>query len=221
MSKYEWEAGEIRIPANAWPAFRKALLEEWNRQQQRVLALAEDAYQSIQEAPRPGDALTEWLYPAADQHPGAYRHPSYEEREQHGEAIRRLLFHWDGATRQSVLQRPLQSNLELKPVGKGATLGFAGASITLDDEHKVVRWAVGENNHAVEHARQHPMAKALFSALDRIRWSRGSGGDIVGNDEYNRDHQGAGGGSNYVTRSFGAGSTRGLTRPRRRRSSSS
>ncbi len=221
MSRYEWEAGEIRIPASAWPAFRKSLLEEWNRQQKRVLGLAEDAYQSIRGAPRPDDALSDWLYPAADKHPGAYRHPSYEEREQHGDAIRRLLFHWDGTTRQSVLQPPLELKLDLRPVSKGGALTFAGASITLDDERKVVRWAVGENNHAIEHARQHPMAKALFSALGRVRWCRGSGGDIVGNDEYNRDQLGAGGGANYVTGSFGLRSTRGLTLPRARRTSSS
>jgi hypothetical protein len=221
MSKYDWEAGEIQIPARSWATLRKSLIDEWNRLQHRVFALATDAYQSIQNTPKPEDALTNWLYPAADKHPGAYRHPSYEEREHHGEAIRRLLFRWNDTTRQSVLRCPLKMHLDIKSSRQGCVLYFAGASITFDERTKAVAWAVGEGNRAVEHARQHPMAKALFSALGRVRWCRGSGGDIVGNDEYNRDQVGAGGGANYVTGSFGLRSTRGLTLPRARRTSAS
>lgn len=221
MSKYDWEAGEIRIPARSWATFRKSLIDEWNGQQQRVLALAMEAYLGIQGTSKPEDALTNWLYPAADKHPGAYRHAPYEEREHHGEAIRRLLFRWDDARRQQILRCPLKMHLDIKSSRKGCVLCFAGASITFDERTKAVAWAVGEGNRAVEHARQHPMAKALFSALDRVRWCRGSGGDIVGNDEYNRDQLGAGGGANYVTGSFGPRSKRGLTLPRARRTSSS
>ncbi len=221
MSKYDWEVGEIRIPARSWPTFRRSLIDEWNRQQQRVLALAMEAYVSIQDTSKPEDVLTDWLYPAADKNPGAYRHPPYEEREHHGEATRRLLFRWDDVSRQHALRCPLKSNLDLKSSRKGCALTFAGASITFDERAKIVAWAVSEGNRAVEHARQHPMAKALFSALGRVRWCRGSGGDIVGNDEYNRDNLGAGGGANYVTGSFGPRSKGQLERPRRRRSASS
>lgn len=221
MSKYDWEGGEIRIPARSWPMFREGLIGEWNRQQQRVLAIARDAYLSILESSKPGEALDDWLYPAADKHPGAYRHAPYEEREHHGEAVRRLLFRWDDGTRQHVLRRPLEENLDVRSSHRGCALHFADASITFDEKNKTVFWAVSEGNRAVEHARQHPMAKALFSALARVRWCRGSGGDIVGNDEYNRENLGAGGGANYVTGSFGPRAKDQLLRPRRRRSASS
>jgi hypothetical protein len=79
------------------------------------------------------------------------------------------------------------------------------ATITLDHKARTVTWDVGENNHACESARAHPMGEAFFKALGRITWTRGSGGKIVGNDEYNR-HEGRGeegGGGNYVTAEYG------------------
>jgi hypothetical protein len=199
---------------------RKSLIDEWNRLQHRVLALAMEAYLTIQDASKPDDAFTDWLYPAADKNPGAYRHPAYEEREHHGEAIRRLLFRWDDATRQQVLRYPLKQYLDVRSNRRGCALLFAGATITLDETGKTVAWAVSEGNRAVEHARRHPMAKALFQSLSRVTWCRGSGGDIVGNDEYNRDNLGAGGGANYVTASFGPSSNGQLARARRRRGAS-
>jgi hypothetical protein len=49
------------------------------------------------------------------------------------------------------------------------------------------------------------MGKEFFSRLRRINWTRGSGGTIVGNDEYNSDSYDAGGGANYTKDRFGPG----------------
>lgn len=77
------------------------------------------------------------------------------------------------------------------------------ASITLDAKARAVRWTVYENNHAREHARDHKLAKTLFYALNHIDWTRGSGGEIVGNDEYNRDSCDLGEGGNYLVAGYG------------------
>ena len=76
------------------------------------------------------------------------------------------------------------------------------ASITFKGANTVV-WDVPENNHAVERANQHPLAEAFFDYLERrVEWTSRSGGTIVGNNEYNRDDQDAGGGANYVVREY-------------------
>ena len=94
--------------------------------------------------------------------------------------------------------------------------GFAGWPVTakttdfLVDEASIsfkgreVTWNVPSNNHAVERAHEHPVAQAFFQGLAAIKsWPRGTGGEILGNDEYNRDSREMGGGGNYVTARYG------------------
>mgnify|MGYP006959960912 CR=1 FL=1 len=69
---------------------------------------------------------------------------------------------------------------------------------------KTLVWDVSENNHAREHAHKHGFAKLVFEAFGKITWTRNSGGEIVGNDEYNRDNRESGGGGNYTTMTFSA-----------------
>lgn len=80
---------------------------------------------------------------------------------------------------------------------------YLGARLVLDEKTRTVRWVVPENNHAVDFAWRHPMGKAFENALRKVRWVRGTGGKLVGNDEYNRDSRYEGGGANYVTRRYG------------------
>lgn len=192
MSCYEWERGTIKIPGKDWPTFRKGLIEKWNDIQLQVLALGEEAYKVVKEMPEPQKALADWTNRSSD-----------SARMQYHDAIFGLLFAYNQETRQYDFRRPLKQNLKTMPVSKGGTLHLSDATIVLDDKTKTVHWSVGENNHACEHAHAHPMAKALFSALARINWTRGSGGTIVGNDEYNRDSYSEGGGGNYTKSTYG------------------
>lgn len=82
-------------------------------------------------------------------------------------------------------------------------LGDGNSTIRTDADNTTVFWNVYEGNHACEEARKHETAKALFRALDRVVWTRGSGGDIVGNDEYNRDSCSLGGSGNYLVTRYG------------------
>ena len=91
---------------------------------------------------------------------------------------------------------PLKMNSDRIPVGYEAGIGF-------DKTRRVIIWSVSENNHAVDRAHEHSVGREFFKCLSRVVWTRGTGGEIVGNDEYNQDARGAGEGSNYVTNRYG------------------
>jgi hypothetical protein len=92
-------------------------------------------------------------------------------------------------------------NLIGKSTGAKFTLTLGETRIEFDG--RKVTWSVPENNHACEHAREHLLARTLFDLLARVQWTRGSGGTITGNNEYNQDSRDAGGGGNYVVQEFG------------------
>jgi len=45
----------------------------------------------------------------------------------------------------------------------------------------------------------------FFAALDEVRWTRGSGGVIISNNEANRESDCAGGGANFINSGLGPG----------------
>jgi len=47
------------------------------------------------------------------------------------------------------------------------------------------------------------MGNAFFRALGQVVWTRGTGGEIVGNDEYNRESKASGDGGNFTKQTFG------------------
>lgn len=81
--------------------------------------------------------------------------------------------------------------------------GYDCATICFEPKDKTITWCVTENNLAVERAHQGWLAVQFFKLLDGVNWTRSTGGTLVGNDEYNRVSYDAGGGGNYITRSYG------------------
>jgi hypothetical protein len=82
--------------------------------------------------------------------------------------------------------------------------GYDGM-LSFDSKERTVTWSVSENNRAVDDARESFVGELFFKVLSQVNWTRGTGGVIVGNDEYNRDAGSdyEGGGGNYRTASFG------------------
>lgn len=208
MSRYEWEAGSIVLPATAWPAFRRDLIGRWNADQERILQLAVKMRAEVEAAAKGkrGFDRAAWLEQRMDAR--QWGDNGETERQRDCEEVRRLIglqpTYVDGKwTAPTKTRAPKRKDLKILPVSRGATLDLGEATIRLDDQSRTVSWRVGENNHACDTARSLPMARVLFDMLSRVEWTRGSGGKIVGNDEYNRDSRDEGGGSNYVTAAYG------------------
>jgi hypothetical protein len=190
MSRYEWERGTIVIPKKVWPTFRKTMIKAWNDRQDWLFEHAKACLARLKamgKGKRNFDYHEAWEYKMEDD-------IHYREKWKIGDMIFK-----DGK-----LRSPQKKMLEKFPISKGASLSLGdGSFINLDDERHAATWVVSENNHACETARETHIAGIFFRELGKITWTRKTGGQIVGNDEYNRDSDYEGGGGNYTTAEYG------------------
>ena len=198
MSCYEWERGTLVLPARQYSGFRRTIIEAWNSRRLELLERAAVALPVIRTACK---GKSSWE--ASD----AALEIAARHWDEPFELVQLVMNSSGGKT---VFRSPKKKDIGLKPVSRACTLDIGDACISFNDAARAVTWSVEENNHARESARAHPVARRLFSELARVDWVRGTGGTIVGNDEYNRDADYEGGGGNYVTSAFGP-----LGKPRR------
>lgn len=210
MSCYNWERGTIVIPASEWATFRTEMIRAWNNHLMEMFTLAEGIYDRVSSAVKGkrGENRDKLIKEAVARECGcsisggciiSFSNATYYDE---WEIINPLLLKQvDGKV---TLTSPKKSSLNLLPLTKDATIHAPDFSVSFHNENRTVTWIVEEGNRAVEHAHKHWFAKKLFQKLDSMEWTRGSGGQIVGNDEYNRDSYDEGGGGNYVTHSFRA-----------------
>lgn len=197
MSRNESERGTIKIPRGEWSKLKKTLMEANNAEQERIYETATRVKDAVLAAGK-GKRGFDWRRAVED---SIERERCSDDR---CHAIRDLLWprNPNGSREEGKPSTPKKKDLQLanrKTTSYEADL----AKITLDDESHSVTWDVSENNHACESSRASAMGKVFFKALDAITWTRGSGGKIIGNDEYNRDNNNEGGGGNYATSEYG------------------
>jgi len=228
MSCYEWEQGEIVIPKGQWASFRTELLRKWNTTQTANWELAKDAYKAAKEAGKgkrgknrkaailnslansAGGSLSQWGEFEAPQRRVGYWGAMEEDT---GASLKwdviqkHCLTGW-GNDATLVKTQPQKKDFDIKPLSKSAGISCGDAHVSLNNENNVVCWVVHENNRACDRAHEWWFAQELFKALKSIKWTRNSGGNIIGNDEYNREENWAGGGGNYVKQIWGASGNR-------------
>lgn len=204
MSRYEWESGSIIIPAKEWSGFKRTIRETHCRLQllryEMALALSKEV-KALGRGKRNFDfeSAAEHLFPQRAE--GRFSHLSEDSF-----LILKNIFPNDGSDQTPKNRRPVVPKKKDFPATTSKTDYFdcgSHGSISLVEKGREFKWDVSENNHACESAREHPLARAAFRALDKIKWTRSTGGKIIGNDEYNRDSKEDGGADNYVTMSYG------------------
>lgn len=228
MSCYEWERGTIKIPSKDWAGLKAAVRNQYNQKQEFGFAMALAMYyhlketlkgrrnqhllarDALEDAENKGFTVTDSALKDTAFNPKLLGGGNWKFRVSPGKHAEEHDFWCD--VKNSVLavkdgkltlKKPTKKDWA-KATNKDRVFRIDDADIIFsDDKQKTVTWDVQDNNHAVERARRHSLAKALFHALDKIQWTRGSGGEIVGNNEYNRDDCSAGGGANYVSESYG------------------
>ena len=203
MSCYEWEAGELLLPAAAVKPLRDKLNKAHNERRATVMAAAKTV--SITLRGTRGTGLDDRYFVIGRAVTSA--NPRGDEGLQQDIVDVLYRTYTPAATKRGSGRFRAVTGADLDavvgPLATNRTTSWRvgnDATITLNDRR--VHWDVSENNHAVDHAHAHPLAGVFFNALDNITWTRGTGGEIVGNNEYSRESRDAGGGGNYVTRSY-------------------
>jgi len=192
MSCYNWEKGTIVIPKKVWPTFRKTIIKAWNDRQDWLFNKAKACLAALRTLGKGKRNFNYWR--AWDYGYAVAPDLCYQDRQQIGTMI----------FKNSKPRAPQKKMLNKRLISKGTELPLGdGSFISLNDEHHLVVWSVSENNHACENAREQHISQVLFRELDKISWTRGTGGKIIGNDEYNRDNDYVGGGANYIKADYG------------------
>lgn len=189
MSRNEWERGTIVLPTAAVAQIKQALRKAQNEMHDAVLA----------EAKR-----LEPIY--VDQKPRRAHFPAglpETRSEAAGYAYDVIVSRFCDRVGKAKTGRVVPADLRWV-VGERATnrttsFHCGAASVTFDG--RKLHWEVADNNHAVDTARAQFLWRTLEQALRSVKWTRGTGGIIAGNDEYNEDAWGASG--DYITARYG------------------
>jgi len=199
MSCYEWERGDIKLPKAAWPGFRKALIQAHNDEKMKLFNSAVIAHERLTEGSKGlrGENRLAKQIELLKAHVGKDNWIKYDDH------FKLLFAVEEGQLKPTKLVAPKKKDLGLLPLTADCAIHACWSTIYLRNDTNTVIWRVPEGNRVCDDAREEPVARKLFELLDKVEWTRGSGGSIVGNDEYNRDADWEGGGGNYVKMEFG------------------
>jgi hypothetical protein len=203
MSKYEWERGTLKLSVKEYAKTKKVFIDVVKKHQQDNYDKAVKLYNKIIENTKGKRGVD---FHSSYHHCQFDRTTSYDmfgSRENSINLDESGTFYEKYLSRTKKPLKPKKKDYLTKVERKDVRFESDDFSITFSDKTKTITWEVYENNHARDHAHEHPVAKALFMILKGVDWTRGTGGTIVGNDEYNQDTDYAGGGGNYITMSFG------------------
>ena len=208
MSCYEWERGTIKLSVKEYNRVKKAFIGELKAAQEKAYQNAVKLYDRILAEMKGKRSVDTYSIYSDVRDLKVANHdrwgPSYTEIDLDSEGI----FYNTCLNKESHTKKPLKpKKKDYFPKIDRKRVGFSNGDfdISFNDDSKSVYWNVGENNHAKDHAHGHPVAKAIFSLLSGVKWTRGTGGTILSNDEYNQDSGDdyEGGGGSYVTMTFG------------------
>lgn len=222
MTCYGWERGEFVFSTVEFRRFRNEFVAALNKMRADDLFAAEEFYIRLLEKKKAAPRGTPWktlfdelLSETVAQIRYGYRHqvPRFNFQNLSEWRLERLLFlrETKNEAGQIVLDtsgppmKPKKKDFAPLVASKFEFIELEGSegSVSFEPSKRKVIWNVTENNHAVERAREHKLGALFFSMLAQVKWTRGTGGSVVGNDEYNRENRSAGGASNQLKETFG------------------
>ena len=200
MSNYGWERGTVILPRAAIVPMRRAIIAKNNQVADDGLTLAKKAWAAATpKQKRSNTEMFDLVMKTGGRSSYTFGHVYYDHTDASMRAAEILDVHVGGTTPRA----PQKKNA--RRLGAAATQFEAGGElfVTFDTNTGQMTWEVQDGNHSVDRAHESWLAKTVLGELDKVKWTRGTGGYITGNDEYNQDSDDYGAGANYVTSAFG------------------
>jgi hypothetical protein len=214
MSRYDWQAGSIKLPSGEWAKFKKNMFDFHNQNLEKDLVLLNELYLAVKAEIKGKrnvklfDVINEELRKeiATRSHRAIYQGQTvlkYDFLVLVGtyDPTNYLIKKDESGTQKLIA--PKKSSLPWANSKTEEILIEYHGAIQLDNATKTVKWNIEEGNRAVEDTRNAPMGKWFINAMEKMVWSRGTGGYFTGNDEYNQESANAGGAANYLCDTFG------------------
>ena len=203
MSTYENERGTVKLPTGEFSRIKKDLNSLVKERNEEMFEKATSIYKQImieKKGKRNFDfqtRISQILHPENSSRFYSRTRPEFNYSEcwdiQNSLCLR-------GEDNKVKLQKPKKKDFAVKNKDHFET---AELTVSLDSKNKAVIWNVSENNHAVESAHESWLGRTVIRLLNGVKYTNRTGGEFYGNDEYNRENDGFGGGGAYVTKSFG------------------
>lgn len=221
MSNYQEENGELLLPSGAVVDLRNALTVLVNTQRAKTFELAEKVHAYLTSEAGAADrkklnailrgkpidhvrsvegiieSVVEKLNPPRKDRWGYTLDDGDDPNYEKSYTISRLLFKRNERGVAEKLQAPKKKDYPLFPSSK--TWEWEGEEffVRIDPKTRVLTWSIPQKNRSVDRAHGSPLGRVLFGALDKMEWTRGTGGVSRYSDEYMReaDMEHGGGGS--------------------------
>lgn len=212
MSRYEWEKGEFVLPAAEWAGFKSSIRNAVNRSNavkfEGALKLHAALVARLKGMRNPDIWDIAWEEAQKlDAGGGLHGRKRFGDDEIAGIVSAVVDRKYDNPLSRTITTRVRRPQKKAFPqLGNNANAFDGGeCSLTFDNASRKAVWEVFENNHACDSARETVLGTALFAALDKVKWTRGSHGRVWGNDEYSRDagRDDPGAGGSYSKGSYG------------------
>ena len=213
MGRNEEERGSLVLPSAALAPLRKALVTALNAEQDRTFEIAKAVYDRLQEPdPVTGRKETfnaikaelrkdswqarhkaqELLSEVIDKINGPIRETNswYQSaptnqwtHAQRDEAIDFLVPYQQNPKERKVVT-PLKKNLHKLSADTLQFDASGEASLTINPTTRTVEWDVSRGKNNVRDARETTLGKTFFAFLEKVTWTRGTGGVFRESDEY-------------------------------------
>lgn len=205
MGHWETEHGDIVLPSSEFAAVRQAVQKAEHDHQMRVFEATQEFWKGLTRKQQTD--------------PAAYQEAATAHMAERWRLLESALRGWG---RRSVtphaedVLNDLSGHLSLRPGTKPArvlksdipfptnrTTEFSSGdwSISFNKASNTVTFDTGEYRNVIDKAHSSPAGTALFEAIRKVKWTRGTGGVFYGNNEinaeegYDRGH--------YVTTAYG------------------